>query len=187
MEKLLTRLARQLDALDEASLMSLWSKYATIASRFEPTQRWEEAVLVFSMIQAKRYKNQLFNYYWAQQAQPHEDGPAPAAQPLAPRLRPDAGPGGSSRAAPLPRPFVPPRAGRYGPLPQGRLSRALPALHPAHKKLTLRLVQHGPGRLPHLPACPVRRQPPDSPCLFLRVVRNLRTPDTASGIANPGG
>lgn len=70
MEKLLTRLARQLDALDEASLMSLWSKYATIASRFEPTQRWEEAVLVFSMIQAKRYKNQLFNYYWAQQAQP---------------------------------------------------------------------------------------------------------------------
>lgn len=34
MEKLLTRLARQLDALDEASLMSLWSKYATIASRF---------------------------------------------------------------------------------------------------------------------------------------------------------
>ena len=84
MEKLLTRLARQLDALDEASLMSLWSKYATIASRFEPTQRWEEAVLVFSMIQAKRYKNQLFNYYWAQQAQPHEDGPAPAAQPLAP-------------------------------------------------------------------------------------------------------
>lgn len=84
MEKLLTRLARQLDALDEASLMSLWSKYATITSRFEPTQRWEEAVLVFSMIQAKRYKNQLFNYYWAQQAQPHEDGPAPAAQPLAP-------------------------------------------------------------------------------------------------------
>ena len=84
LDKLLTRLARQLDALDEASLMSLWSKYATIASRFEPTQRWEEAVLVFSMIQAKRYKNQLFNYYWAQQAQPHEDGPAPAAQPLAP-------------------------------------------------------------------------------------------------------
>ena len=84
MEKLLTRLARQLDTLDEASLMSLWRKYATIASRFEPTQRWEEAVLVFSMIQAKRYKNQLFNYYWAQQAQPHEDGPAPAAQPLAP-------------------------------------------------------------------------------------------------------
>lgn len=183
MEKLLTRLARQLDALDEASLMSLWSKYATIASRFEPTQRWEEAVLVFSMIQAKRYKNQLFNYYWAQQAQPHEDGPAPAAQPLAPDF--DLMQGQAEAPAQHRCRVLSFRPAPY--LPQGRLSRALPALHPAHKKLTLRLVQHGPGRLPHLPACPVRRQPPDSPCLFLRVVRNLRTPDTASGIANPGG
>ena len=70
MEKLLVRLAQQLDAIDEASLMSLWSKYATTASRFEPTKRWEEATLVFSLIQAKRWKNQLFNYHWARQAQP---------------------------------------------------------------------------------------------------------------------
>ena len=33
MEKLLLKLARQLDALDEASLMSLWSKYATPSRR----------------------------------------------------------------------------------------------------------------------------------------------------------
>ena len=79
MEKLLTRLARQLDALDEASLMSLWSKYATIASRFEPTQRWEEAVLVLAMIQGMRFKNQLFNHHWAKGRQPGEaDEPAPA-------------------------------------------------------------------------------------------------------------
>ena len=45
MEKLLLKLARQLDALDEASLMSLWSKYATLRSRFEPTKRWEEGAL----------------------------------------------------------------------------------------------------------------------------------------------
>lgn len=70
MEKLLARLAQQLDAIDEASLMSLWSKYATTASRFEPTKRWEEATLIFSLIQAKRWKNQLFNYYWSRQAQP---------------------------------------------------------------------------------------------------------------------
>ena len=70
MEKLLVRLAQQLDAIDEASLMSLWSKYATAASRFEPTKRWEEATLIFSLIQAKRWKNQLFNYYWSKQAQP---------------------------------------------------------------------------------------------------------------------
>ena len=57
MEKLLLRLARQLDAIDEASLMSLWSKYATQTSRFEPTKRWEEAALVFSLIQAKLEKS----------------------------------------------------------------------------------------------------------------------------------
>ncbi|MDR2054282.1 MAG: hypothetical protein LBQ10_00190 [Desulfovibrio sp.] len=70
MEKLLSRLAHQLDALDEASLMSLWSKYATIVERFEPTKHWEEAALIFSMIQAKRWKNQLFNHYWALQTKP---------------------------------------------------------------------------------------------------------------------
>lgn len=70
MEKLLLKLAKQLDALDEASLMSLWSKYATMTSRFEPTKRWEEACLVFSLIQAKRWKNQLFNYTWGQQRLP---------------------------------------------------------------------------------------------------------------------
>ena len=74
MEKLLVRLARQLDAIDEASLMSLWSKYATATSRFEPTREWEETALVFSLIQAKRWKNQLFNYHWARQARPL-DGP----------------------------------------------------------------------------------------------------------------
>ena len=65
MEKLLEKLARQLDSIDEASLMALWSKYATITSRFEPTKRWEEACLIFSLIQAKHFKNQLFNYCWA--------------------------------------------------------------------------------------------------------------------------
>lgn len=72
MEKLLLKLARQLDALDEASLMALWSKYATLASRFEPTRRWEEGALVFSLIQAKRWKNQLFNYCWREQRRPPE-------------------------------------------------------------------------------------------------------------------
>ena len=82
MEKLLVRLAQQLDAIDEASLMSLWSKYATTASRFEPTKRWEEATLVFSLIQAKRWKNQLFNYHWARQAQPLGKEPEGAVNPM---------------------------------------------------------------------------------------------------------
>lgn len=69
MEKMLLKLARQLDSLDEASLMALWSKYANITGRFEPSKRWEESCLVFSLIQAKRWKNQLFNYNWSQQRQ----------------------------------------------------------------------------------------------------------------------
>ena len=60
MEQLLLKLARQLDSLDEASLDSLWEKYAQIVNNFEPTARWEEAVLVLSFIQAKSWKNQLF-------------------------------------------------------------------------------------------------------------------------------
>ena len=79
MEKLLARLAHQLDALDEASLMGLWSKYAALTSAFEPTRRWEENALIFSLIQAKRWKNQLFNYNWACQSRPEgavgPDGP----------------------------------------------------------------------------------------------------------------
>ena len=75
MEKMLLKMARQLDSLDEASLMSLWSKYATITSHFEPTKRWEEACLVLSLIQAKRWKNQLFNYSWRERRDPQTSGP----------------------------------------------------------------------------------------------------------------
>ena len=82
MEKLLVRLAQQLDAIDEASLMSLWSKYATTASRFEPTKRWEEATLIFSLIQAKRWKNQLFNYHWSKQSQPLGKEPERVVNPM---------------------------------------------------------------------------------------------------------
>ena len=74
MEQLLIKMARQLDALDEASLLALWDKYAVIVSHFEPTKRWEEAALVFSFIQAKRVENQLFNY--SRSAQVHRRGVA---------------------------------------------------------------------------------------------------------------
>ena len=79
MEQLLIKMARQLDALDEASLLALWDKYAVIVSHFEPTKRWEEAALVFSFIQAKRWKNQLFNYSWSDFfLDPPTGRPAPA-------------------------------------------------------------------------------------------------------------
>jgi len=72
MEKALLKLARQINAFDEASLMSLWEKYAEKVANFEPTKRWEEAVLVFNLIQSTRMKNQLFNYNWAQSRMPDE-------------------------------------------------------------------------------------------------------------------
>ncbi len=65
MEQLLLKMAHQLDTLDEASLTALWEKYAHIVNRFEPSERWQEAALVLSFIQAKRWKNQLFNTKWA--------------------------------------------------------------------------------------------------------------------------
>ncbi|WP_147821009.1 hypothetical protein [Salidesulfovibrio onnuriiensis] len=73
LEKAIVKLAKQLNAYDEASLMSLWEKYAEQVRRFEPTKRWEESVLVFNMIQSMRFKNQLFNYNWAQSREPEPD------------------------------------------------------------------------------------------------------------------
>ncbi len=70
MERVLLKLAEQLNSYDESSLMSLWEKYANIVHRFEPTRRWEEAVLVFCMIQGMHWKNQLFNYQLSQSAKP---------------------------------------------------------------------------------------------------------------------
>lgn len=75
MEKALVKLARQLNAYDEASLMSLWEKYAEKVRHFEPTKRWEEAVLIFNLIQSTRLKNQLFNFNWAQSRMPGDPHP----------------------------------------------------------------------------------------------------------------
>lgn len=73
MEKALLKLARQINAYDEASLMGLWEKYAEKVSHFEPSKRWEESVLVFNLIQSTRFKNQLFNYNWAQSRMPGDE------------------------------------------------------------------------------------------------------------------
>lgn len=94
MEKALEKLARQLMGYDEASLASLWEKYAARVEHFEPTRRWEEAALVFGMIQAMRWKNQLFNFHWKQSSEglgapglsPH--GPELVSRPPMPRKEP---------------------------------------------------------------------------------------------------
>lgn len=107
LENALVKLARQIVAFDEASLMDLWEKYAEVVRRFEPTRRWEEAALVFGIIQSVRLKNQLFNYNLAAsrsgvpgpsfsldmlnltapepRPKPASAGPAPEQAPAAPK------------------------------------------------------------------------------------------------------
>lgn len=62
LEKALLKLVKQINAYDEASMMSLWERLAERVGRFEPTAEWEEAALALAMIQGVRMKNQLFNH-----------------------------------------------------------------------------------------------------------------------------
>jgi hypothetical protein len=130
LENALVKLARQLVAFDEASLMDLWEKYGEQVRQFEPTRRWEEAVLIFGLIQAVRMKNQLFNYNLSASRQPKGEGPglgmldltapqgqAPGAQPAPAREQAEkpgrANPRGSVRQGK-------PKAGKLIPLRPGQ-------------------------------------------------------------------
>ena len=62
MEKILKKLADRLNGLDEASLISLWDKYYEKVQKFTPSRQWEEDILILSLIQSVRWKNQLFNH-----------------------------------------------------------------------------------------------------------------------------
>ena len=75
MERMIDKLARQLNSYDEASLLQLWQRYALKVREFEPSREWEEATLALSFIQAVRWKNQLFNYRLSesQPASGHDD------------------------------------------------------------------------------------------------------------------
>jgi len=98
-EKVLLKLAGQLSAFDEASIMSLWEKYAQQVSNFEPSKRWEESVLIFGMIQAMRFKNQLFNYHWSEGGSPSKCD-APPCPPDFPKPVPDNATSSSGPASP---------------------------------------------------------------------------------------
>ena len=74
-ESAVMKLARQINVYDEASLMSLWERLADRVRRFEPTRAWEEAAIALSLVQAMRFKNQLFNYHWAQSRKAGEQPP----------------------------------------------------------------------------------------------------------------
>ena len=69
MEKILKKLADQLNSLDEASLINLWDHYFEKVQQFTPSREWEEDILILSLIQSVRWKNQLFNHCLALHAQ----------------------------------------------------------------------------------------------------------------------
>mgnify|MGYP001554843695 CR=1 FL=1 len=77
----LKKMAKQLASLDESSLLSLWDEYQLKVQSFEPTRQWEEAALIYCLIQSVRMKNQLFNYNVKQGAQP-ADNMLPGLQDL---------------------------------------------------------------------------------------------------------
>jgi len=60
-EETLQKIARQIMALDEETLTALVPKYKARMNEFAPTGQWEEAVIIYHLINGLRNKNSLFN------------------------------------------------------------------------------------------------------------------------------
>jgi hypothetical protein len=63
LEKALDKIAEQITALDEASLTQLRKKYLDRLFQFEPTKKWEKAVIIYFIINGVIAKNNLFNQH----------------------------------------------------------------------------------------------------------------------------
>ncbi len=61
LEKTLEKIADKILGFDEASLAFLWEKYKQRMEHFDASHEWEQAVIVFFIINAVRAKNQIFN------------------------------------------------------------------------------------------------------------------------------
>jgi hypothetical protein len=60
-ENSLDKIAENVLYLDEASLGILWDKYKSKMEQFSFTPEWEKSVIIFSIINAVRVKNAIFN------------------------------------------------------------------------------------------------------------------------------
>ena len=60
-ENSLNKIAENILHLDEASLTSLLDKYKIKVEQFSTSPEWEKAVIIFSIINAVRAKNAIFN------------------------------------------------------------------------------------------------------------------------------
>lgn len=61
LENSLQNIAESILHFDEASLTSLWEKYKNQIEQFSTSPDWEKAVIIFSIINAVRAKNAIFN------------------------------------------------------------------------------------------------------------------------------
>jgi hypothetical protein len=57
----LNKIAENILHIDEASLTSLWDKYKNKVEQFSASPEWEKAIIIFSIINAVRAKNAIFN------------------------------------------------------------------------------------------------------------------------------
>ncbi len=61
LENSLQKIAESILHFDEASLTALWEKYKNKIEQFSTSPDWEKAVIIFSIINAVRAKNAIFN------------------------------------------------------------------------------------------------------------------------------
>ncbi len=60
-KELLHKIARQINSLDEDTLTAFLPQYKKRMMNFTPTKEWEEAVLIYFLINGLRIKNSQFN------------------------------------------------------------------------------------------------------------------------------
>jgi len=86
LEDSLNKIAENILYLDEASLMSLWEKYKTKMENFSFSPEWEKSVIIFSIINAIRVKNAIFNEEMLKKQSNGKPSP-PRNKPQKPNLR----------------------------------------------------------------------------------------------------
>lgn len=76
LEESLNKIAENILYLDEASLTSLWEKYKAKMEKFSFSPEWEKSVVIFSIINAIRVKNAIFNDQMMNKNKAEEPPPA---------------------------------------------------------------------------------------------------------------
>lgn len=85
-EDVLSKIARQIMALDEETLTALVPRYKSRMLEFAPTRDWEEAVVIYFLINGLRTKNSMFNEKIKEYMLTSENG-AKSGPHIRPRLR----------------------------------------------------------------------------------------------------